>query len=124
VTPPPREVVQVTETEEVVPYGTARTSWYVRTDGRWQKVAEFPGATLETLDRGAGTVWARRVLLELPAGTELLAVRTAPRRGERRDPFAYLRQEARGTARKAVKTRYRVERGGALRVIREGSSRP
>jgi len=109
--------VELIDDERIVPYGAARTTWFVRRGVSWVKAAEWPGATTERRDSGPGTVWERAVLVPLPPGTELMRVETRPRKVAPVDPLSYLSRETRRPPRSTRRTRYRVEPGGRVRPV-------
>lgn len=110
--PAPREKVELMEGEHVVPRGSARTHWLVRIRDGWVPAASVPGAHLESLDPEPGTVWTRRVLLQLPRGTLLLRVSSTPQLLDR-SPLGFLQAGTRAP-RRVTRTLHRVGRNGEL----------
>jgi hypothetical protein len=106
--------IELVESELVGERGTRRVSWRVaRADG-WLAAAAWPGARSERLDPGPGTVWETRIELDLPAGTRLERVESAPVPAERRDPLDYLSAETRRARRRTRRTAYQVSPRGEL----------
>lgn len=115
------ELVELVDTERVVPRGALRTTWFVRQGEGWTKAADWAGAELERRNSGPGTVWERAIRLSLPAGTEVMRVETRPRPEEPKDPLSYLERDTRAAPRATRRTVFRVERGG--RLARAGDAR-
>jgi hypothetical protein len=59
-------------------------------------------------------VWECRLELEVPPGTLLMRVESAPAPFERTDPFGYLETETRRARRRVVRTFFKVGRRGEL----------
>lgn len=104
--------VQLHESEQIVARGVSVTRWLVRIEDAWVPASDFPGARVERLDAEPGVVWHREVQLELPRGTPLLRVSSAPR-AVSRTPLDYLERGG-GTPRRTSRTQYRVGPGGTL----------
>jgi hypothetical protein len=96
--------VEVVDEEQIVPHGSAGTTWWVRVHDAWSAAAALPGASVTSLDPGPGTVWRRQIELNLPRGTRLLRVESAPL-VERRTPLEYLARKP-TAARKVRKTEF------------------
>ncbi len=106
--------VELQSSEAIVERGTAKVSWLVRVRDAWVLANELPGATVERLEAGAGTVWCSRTLLELAPGTQLMRVESRPAPAARQDAFDYLAGEVRQPRRRVRRTTYRVGRRGEL----------
>lgn len=104
--------VELVEDEQIVPHGSAGTTWWVRVQDAWAAASALPGAVVTSLDPGPGTVWRRQLELTLPRGTRLLRVEAAPL-VERRTPLEYLARKP-TAARKVRKIEYLVGSGGRL----------
>lgn len=111
---PPIERVELTSSESVTERGTARVTWRVQQGDAWSGAAEMPGATLERLDAGPGTVWETRILLELPRGTLVERIESRPAPYQHRGVLDYLSREARLPPRRVRHTLFRVGRRGEL----------
>jgi hypothetical protein len=107
--------IELTEGESVSAHGTQRVSWRVRRADGWIRAGEWPGAVERLLDSKAGTVWERRIELELVAGTLLERVVSKPGAPKTRDALEYLRRETRAVARQTQRTLFRVTARGELR---------
>lgn len=110
-----REVAQrisVIEDERVVPRGSATTYWFVRVHDGWVRAGNLPEARVETVEPGPSVIWQQRVDLELPRGTLLMQVRSAPH-VVAKSPLDYL---SAGTRRKrrTVRTVHRVTARGLV----------
>ncbi len=116
--------VRLVAFEAVVQSGTRKTSWLVHHEGRWISAKDYPGAELEKLDAGPGTIWESAASLKLPVGTWVQQVQSTPRRGARQDPLRYLQQEARGMKRRVTRVFFRVGSRGDLRRPARGSAPP
>ena len=108
------EQVELTDGEVVVARGTRAITWWVRTGDAWINARGCPGAKVEQLDAGPGTVWQCRLDLELPRGTLLMRVESHPLRTGRKDPFEYLERETRRARRRVLRTYFKVGRRGEL----------
>jgi len=93
VSPGARVKVELFESESIVARGRKRVSWVVRYNDAWVSAAEYPGATSESLSPGPGTVWERRVELDLPVGTRVCRIESAPSPEPARDALDYLTRE-------------------------------
>lgn len=73
-------MIVLTEEECVAPRGTTAVHWYVRVGDSWRAAGKVEGARVE-LDKnpGPGVVWRRHTHIELPRGTRVLRVASAPR---------------------------------------------
>jgi hypothetical protein len=110
--------IELVESERIGERGTRRVSWRVaRADG-WLAAREWPGARQERLDPGPGTVWETRIELELPAGTRLERIESAPSPEPPREPLDYLAAETRRPKRRTRRTAYRVSPKGELVIAR------
>lgn len=105
--------IEVFESEVVVPRGTRRTSWRVRFRDDWVAVSEHPTARVENVDSGPGTVWERRIELDVESGTllERLTSSPAPRQDE---PLAYLHRSRPRAIWQKRRVEYRVGARGEL----------
>jgi hypothetical protein len=118
--PPPgstakREVtIELVGGERVVDRGTSEVTWWVRRGRSWVNAGEWPGARLEQLEAGPGTIWQTRIELALVAGSVLLKVESRPGVRVRRDAMDWLKSDARGAARALRKSYFRVGRSGEL----------
>lgn len=83
-------VVELTESEKVVPYGVARQTWSVFVDGQWQPAHRLAGVTVKMLPNNRGSIWQRSVELKLAAGTRLELTTETPRPRVRKDAFRVL----------------------------------
>jgi hypothetical protein len=108
------ESIELNDGEVVVARGTRAISWWVRKGEGWVNARGWPGAKVEQLDAGPGTVWQCRLELELPLGTVLMRVESHPVPLSRKDPFEYLERETRRARRKVRRTYFKVGRRGAL----------
>ena len=108
------EEVELTDGEVVVARGTRAVTWWVRSGDAWINARGWPGAKVEQLEPGPGTVWQCRLDLELPRGTLLMRVESRPLATARVDPFAYLEREAVRARRRVLRTYFKVGRRGAL----------
>jgi hypothetical protein len=109
---PPRETVELTESEHVVPRGSARTKWFVRVRDGWTAAGAMPGARVEAVSPGPGMVWTRRIQLELARGTLLMQIVSAPQ-PVRRTPLEFL-ESSTTSRRRVLRTLHRVGRAGTL----------
>ncbi len=106
--------VEMTDAEHVVPHGHARRTWLVRQGDAWCAAASWPGALIERLDAGPGTVWERRIVVELEVGALLMRVESSPGRVVRRSALDHLMRQARRAPRRVRRAYFRVRPGGAL----------
>ncbi len=112
-------IVEVVESEVVVSRGRRTTSWFVRYNDGWLRASEYPGATVARLDAGPGTVFERRIEIELPKGTRLRRVETSPAAEMRRDPLAHLENARQSPRRRMTRTELCVgSRGELVRTSR------
>jgi hypothetical protein len=107
--------IELTAGESVGERGTLRVSWRVQRSDGWVWAADWPGAVEQELAPRPGTVWERRILVELPAGTLVERTVSSPGPERTRDPLEYLRREVRAPARRVQRTLYRVTARGELR---------
>ena len=110
----PLESIELTDGEFVVKRGTRAISGWVRKSDGWINARESPGAKVEQLDAGPGTVWQCRLDLELPRGTLLMRVESRPVPAARKDPLEYLERETRRARRTVIRTYFKVGRRGEL----------
>jgi len=108
------ESIELNDGEVVVARGTRAITWWVRKGESWINARGWPGAKVEQLAAGPGTVWQCRLELELPLGTVLMRVESHPVALARKDPFDYLERETRRARRKVTRTYFKVGRRGAL----------
>jgi len=111
--PAPLEEVVVVEEEFVTGRGSATVGWFVPLNDGVVRAHRHPSARVEVLERGPSIVWRRRVTLALARGSVLTRVESRPR-AEARTAFEHLTGGSRAPARRAVRTRYRVDSGGQL----------
>jgi hypothetical protein len=109
--------IEVEAFEAVVPGGVRRVTWLVESEREWRLVSELPGASVEARDAGRGTVWVRRVTLELPAGARLMRVESSPERATPRDPLAYLFGPEKRKARRTRRSQFVVGVAGQLERV-------
>ncbi|HLV67339.1 MAG TPA: hypothetical protein VKY73_16065 [Polyangiaceae bacterium] len=109
----PLERVELVEGEHIVARGSVEVAWLVAVRDGWLPAARAPGARVQTLPSGPGTVWQRVVELELPRGTRLVRVESRPR-SVQRTPLEHLQRGA-GPARRVLRRSYQVGKGGAVR---------
>ncbi|HLV67378.1 MAG TPA: hypothetical protein VKY73_16265 [Polyangiaceae bacterium] len=112
----PLERVALVEGEHVVARGTVEVGWLLPVGDGWLPVARAPGARVQSLESGPGTVWQRVVELELPRGTRLVRVESRPR-SVRRTPLEHLARGA-GPARRVIRQAYEVGLRGTLRLLK------
>ncbi len=115
-----RPLVEVLESESIVAGGTQKISWRLLKDKVWIAVSDAPGAIVESLDAGPGTVWERRIELSLELGSvlERTVSRPVPRRAK--DALSYLERDTRGSAVRVSRARYRVAARGRLERLEGG----
>ena len=113
------ESIELDDGEVVVARGTRAISWWVRKGDGWINARGWPGAKVEQLPPGPGTVWQCRLELELPLGTVLMRVESRPVPLARKDPLDYLERETRRARRKVTRTYFKVGSRGALLPERE-----
>lgn len=114
--PARRHRIVVHDSENVVLRGTRRVEWSLRVNDGWIKAHDARGAEVESLNAPSGTVWERRITLELPTGARLLRVEVRPAREERRDALEYLTGKAR-TKTTRLRAVFRVTARGALERV-------
>lgn len=115
--------VEVVDEETIVERGTRKVTWFVRVADAWVHASNVAGAVITDEEAGPGTVWGRRTVLRLAAGTRLMRVETRPRPHAYDDPFAYLRREVRDARRKTHRSEYLVTARGALAPARGSATR-
>ncbi len=106
--------VELESSESIAERGTVKVAWLVRVNDAWVRAGELPGAVVEQLEPGAGTVWRHRVQLALAPGTRLMRVESRPAPVERRSALDYLAREARQPRRRVRRTTFHVGRRGEL----------
>ena len=109
---PKLETVELFEDEHIVPRGSARSTWHVRTGRVWVRAREVPGARLQQLDPAPGCVWRCRIEVELAPGTELLLTQSVPLLAKK-GPLEYL-ERGQAAGRRVRRTHHRVGSGGKL----------
>ena len=97
-------------------------TWHVASDGKWTSVAELPGASIESLDKGPGMIWKRQVRVRLAHGTLLMSVDSIPGPAAPKDPLDYLWDQRPRTARQVRRSYFRV--GSAGRLVRTERENP
>lgn len=113
----PLEQVELFESEIVAGRGRQQTHYLVRFNDGWVSAREHPGAKVESLDTAPGTVWERRIELELPRGTRLVRVVSSPLSEPRREPLDYLKGRPEKPRRRVRRTELSVGARGALRPV-------
>lgn len=115
-TRPPERLasVELISSERVAERGTVRVAWLVRRGRAWVAAERWPGARVEQIAAGPGTVWESRTVIDVLAGTELMRVESRPRLGERLSPLEILERGRRAPAQRVVRARYRVGSKGEL----------
>ena len=108
------ETVEFFEHERIVEGGTERVTWCVQRGSDWIPVRQFPGAQTTSLDRGPGTVWHSRTLLQLPRDSAAMRIQVIPERDAPRDVLGYLRRETRGVVRRTLRIEFTVGARGEL----------
>ena len=112
-----RPLVEVLESETIVAGGTQKINWKLLKERVWISVSDTPGAVVETLDAGPGTVWERRIEMRLELGTELERTVSRPIPPRRQSALDYLEKDTRGSGRRVSRARYRVTARGRLERI-------
>ncbi len=112
--------MELFESEVVQGRGSRTTIWLYRKSDAWVPVVDHPGAQVEKVASGPGTVWERRVTLRLAEGTRLIRQYSAPGDREPRDPLAYLEREVKRPPRRAQRKEYLVARRGRLVPVEGG----
>jgi hypothetical protein len=102
----------VEDSEHVVPHGARETTWFVRVRDAWVAAHATTGAVCERLEAGPGTVWRQRIELDLPVGTRLMRVESAPNL-QRKTPLQYLAGGP-ASARKVLRREFQVTTKGEL----------
>jgi hypothetical protein len=108
------ESIELSDGEIVVTRGTRAITWWVKKGEGWVNARGWPGAKVEQLDAGPGTVWQCRLDLELPLGTLLMRVESHPAPAGRKEPLDYLEREIRRARRRVIRTYFKVGRRGKL----------
>lgn len=119
--PGARAGVTLTEEEVVVAGKAVTVTWQVRHNDGWVRAPGYPGARVEKLERGTGTVWRTRVTLELARGTRLCRVEVRPE-PRTKSALEHLTSSARGAGRRQSVRRYVVGANGEL--VLEPASEP
>lgn len=114
---PPRARVELSSSETVAERGITRVTWRVRHGDGWIGAAEHPGAVLERVDAGPGTVWETRIAIELPVGATVMRVESRPARYPARGVMDYLSRETRLPPRRVKRTLFRVGKRGQLVAV-------
>ena len=112
--PGPRVRVELFESETIVGRGRKQVTYLLRVNDAWILASEHPGAVSERLSSGPGTVWERRLELELPVGARLCRVVSSPLSEPSRDALEYLTDARRGPRRTTRRRELVVDRRGAL----------
>jgi hypothetical protein len=99
-----RVLVELFESERIASRGRRTVTHRIREHDAWVHAAEYPGARVEQLSPGPGTVWERRIEVELEPGTRVLRQESAPLPEPPRDALDYLVRE-RGRPRRARRER-------------------
>lgn len=100
------------DSEFVVPHGARETTWFVRVRDAWVAAHATEGAVSERLEAGPGTVWRRRLELDLPAGARLMRVESSPNL-QRKTPLEYLAGGSK-SGRKVLRREFLVTAKGEL----------
>jgi hypothetical protein len=108
------ESVELFECEVVAGRGRKQTLYLIRFNDSWVAASKHPGARVQSLDPGPGTVWERRIELDLPRGSLLRRIDSAPLPDPKADPLAYLTRAAPKARRRTHETRLRVAARGRL----------
>jgi len=111
---PPLESVELIESEVVAGRGRKQVHYLVRFADSWMAASKHPDARVESLDPGPGTVWERRVELELPRGAQVRRIVSTPLPDPDADPLAYLTHAAPKARRRTDDTLLRVAARGRL----------
>jgi hypothetical protein len=106
--------IELFEEEFVVARGTAEVHWFVRKNDAWVHCASYPGASSTQLDATPGTVYRRRVELELPRGTRLMRVESRPQRAARKSAVEHLLRPRTSVERETRRSYFSVGARGAL----------
>src|SRR5690606_10418970 len=112
----PLERVALVAGEHDVARGTVEVGWLLPVGEGWLPVARPPGARVQSLESGPGTVWQRGRELELPRRTRRVRVGARPR-AARRPPLGRLARGA-GPARRVIRQAYEVGLRGTLRLLK------
>jgi hypothetical protein len=104
--------------EVITDGGVRKVSWQIEQKGTWVPIGELGGAVGTLHERAPGTVWRRRFVAEVAAGTRLMRVDSGPAPDVRRDPMDYL-LGSRRSPRRLVRSYFVVgERGKLVRQER------
>ena len=106
------ETVELHEDEHIVPRGSARSTWHVKVKDAWVRAPDVPGARVTQLDPAPGSVWRRRIELELAAGTALLLTESSPL-FTYKTPLAHL-QHGPAAERRVRRLPHHVGKGGRV----------
>lgn len=112
--PDASELVELVESEVVTGRGRRVTTFLVRLNDAWVPAREHPSARVEPIEAGPGTVWERRIELQLARGARLVRVVSEPLPEPRHDPLDYLTGAARKARRRTVRTELSVGARGRL----------
>jgi hypothetical protein len=119
VTAPPEESVDVVDEERIVPHGTLEVTWFIRKNDAWLHVSQWPGAVVERLSAGAGTVWQNRTQLCAPRGARFMRVASRPGEPPTQNALEYLTRGALKPPRRVRRSYYQLGSGGALLPVRD-----
>ncbi len=109
--------VDLLESEQVVPYGVAKRTWFVNVEGRFTPAHKVLGAQIERRQSERGVVWSRTITLQLAAGTRLELVQESPRPRGRADTFSILTLDQKSaTVRR--RTVHEVTVGGRIALVK------
>ena len=106
--------IELAEHESVTDRGTRRVFWRVKRGDGWVASSDWPGAVRTAVDPRPGTVWEYRIELELPTGTLLERIESAPKEPTRRDALDYLSEERVRAQRSVRRSRFRVGARGTV----------
>ena len=106
--------VDLFDSEVIAGRGRKKTQHWVRRNDGWVRAAEFPNARVTLLDSGPGTVWERRIELELGPGTRVLRVVSEPGRERRRDALEHLVRAKKSPERRTRRVELEVGSRGNL----------
>lgn len=112
---PSDESVEVIDEERIVPHGTLEITWFIRKNDGWVHVSEWPGASVERLSAGAGTVWQNRTTLPAARGARLMRVESQPGEAPVQSPLEYLTRGAIKPKRRVRRSYFEVGSGGSLK---------
>lgn len=105
--------IEVFESEIVIPRGTRRVRWQILVNDDWIGVSEHPTARIQHVDSGPGTVWERRIELDVESGTLLERLTSSPAT-QKADPLAYLERDRPRAKWQKQRSEYRVGPKGEL----------